>query len=169
MTIKENISPQTMITGTTQITFRLLAPHEPIPYHLLLLADPSKEMINSYLSLSKVFIAETEGQIQGVIVIYSNPNHEVEIKNIAVEESLHGKGIGTFLIKNAIQLCRQEGVKKMYIGTANSSIGQLYLYQKLGFNIEEIRNNYFINHHYPQPIFENGIQAKHLIMLSQKL
>ncbi len=158
-----------MITGTTQITFRLLAPHEPVPYHLLLIADPSRDMIDSYLSSSRVFIAETEGQIQGVMVIYNRTNLEVEIKNIAVEERLHGKGIGTFLIKNGIQLCRQEGVKKMYIGTANSSIGQLYLYQKLGFNIEEIRNNYFINQHYPEPIFENGIQAKHLIMLSRKL
>ncbi len=157
-----------MTLNITQITFRLLAPHEPVPYHLLLLADPSRAMIDSYLSSSRVFIAETEGQIQGVMVIYNRTNHEVEIKNIAVEERLHGKGIGTFLIKNGIQLCRQEGVEKMYIGTANSSIGQLYLYQKLGFKMEEIRNDFFINH-YPEPIFENGIEAKHLVILSRKL
>ena len=36
-------------------------------------------------------------------------------------------------------------------------------YQKLGFNMTEIRRDYFTQN-YPEPIWENGIQCKHMIM-----
>lgn len=37
-----------------------------------------------------------------------------------------------------------------------------------GFEIFDVKYDFFI-HHYPEPIFENGIQLRHMIMLRQSI
>jgi ribosomal protein S18 acetylase RimI-like enzyme len=150
------------------LTFRQLDEQEGNPFELLLLADPSKELIEKYLKSSLIFVAEQNKEIIGTVVLQSLSESIAEIKNIAVLPEQQGQGIGTYLIENIITVANREGFKSILIGTANSSIGQLYLYQKLGFKITEIRNNFFIDN-YPKPIYENGIQAKDMIILTQEL
>ncbi len=148
--------------------FRQIYSKEQVPYELLLLADPSIEMIDEYLKSSFIFIAEQNKKIVGVIVLSPLSEDLVEIKNIAVEPEFQGQGIGSYLIENMISVAIEQGYKEICIGTANSSIGQLYLYQKLGFEFYEIKKNFFILH-YPDKILENGIQAKHMIVLKRQL
>jgi ribosomal protein S18 acetylase RimI-like enzyme len=150
------------------LTFRQLDEQEGNPFELLLLADPSKELIEKYLKSSLIFVAEQNKEIIGTVVLQSLSESIAEIKNIAVLPELQGQGIGTYLIENIITVANRGGFKSILIGTANSSIGQLYLYQKLGFEITEIRKNFFIDN-YPKPIYENGIQAKDMIILTQEL
>jgi ribosomal protein S18 acetylase RimI-like enzyme len=150
------------------LTFRQLDEQEGNPFELLLLADPSKELIEKYLKSSLIFVAEQNKEIIGTVVLQSLSESIAEIKNIAVLPEQQGQGIGTYLIENIITVANREGFKSILIGTANSSIGQIYLYQKLGFEITEIRNNFFIDN-YPEPIYENGIQAKDMIILTQEL
>ena len=92
----------------------------------------------------------------------------MEIKNLAVRPEYQGRGIGSFMIKWATDLARNKGYSEICIGTANSSIRQLRLYQKLGFEITRIKKNFFLNH-YDEVIVENGIQAKHMLVLSKML
>lgn len=106
--------------------------------------------------------------IIGTIVFQPLMNNLSEIKNVAVLPEFQGQGIGEYLIENVIQIARQMNFKTIQIGTANSSVGQLYLYQKLGFDISEIRKDFFIKN-YKESIYENGIQVKHMIMLMQTL
>ncbi|MCA9766887.1 MAG: hypothetical protein KC455_10775 [Carnobacterium sp.] len=54
------------------------------------------------------------------------------------------------------------------LGTGNSSIGQLALYQKYHFRIIGIDTNFFTKY-YTSNIFENGIQCMDMIRLSQDL
>lgn len=152
----------------SDLTFKSLSEGEEIPYSLLLLADPSKEMIDGYLGPSQIYIAEQGGKIVGTMVLQPLGNNLIEIKNIAVLEELQGKGIGKYLIENAIQIAREMKMRYIQIGTANSSIGQLYLYQKMGFEIEGVKRNYFTDN-YMEKIYENGIEAKHMIMLVKLL
>src|SRR5690606_11155526 len=63
---------------------------------------------------------------------------------------------------------RKQGFQELLIGTANSSFGQLALYQKTGFRIFEIRKDYFTQY-YREPIYENGLQATDMLMLQLKL
>jgi ribosomal protein S18 acetylase RimI-like enzyme len=150
------------------IQFKQLSKEESIPYDLLLLADPSKELIDQYLPSSTVFVATENEKTVGIIVLFPLNEKEVEIKNIAVEPFFQGQGIGQFLIKNAIAIAQQNGNHSIYIGTANSSIGQLHLYQKLGFEMHEFKKNFFIDN-YPEEIYENGMQAKDMIVLKRPL
>lgn len=148
--------------------FKELKEIGPSCFELLLLADPSKKLIDAYLQHSRVFVACRNEEMDGIIVLCKLNNDTVEIKNVAVKPELQGKGIGSFLINNAIAFAENEKYKSICIGTANSSTGQLYLYQKLGFDISEIRHNFFLDH-YPEAIYENGLRVKHMLMLIRQL
>lgn len=139
-----------------------------IPYVLLLDADPSMELIEKYLKYSTIYIAKLENKIIGVYVLYPINAEKAEIKNIAVEENLQGKGIGKLLLEDAFKQAKAKGYKELIIGTGNSSVGQLYLYQKAGFEMIEIKWNFFIDN-YQSPLYENGIRVKHMIVLSKRL
>ncbi len=147
-----------------KLSFRALQQQEEPPFELLLLADPAMEVLEFYLPQSSIFLALIEDELVGVIVLFPLAQGQCEIKNVAVSPTFQGQGIGQFLIKNAIAVATQQGYQSLIIGTANSSVGQLYLYQKMGFELKSIKANFFLEN-YPEPIFENGLQAKHLLVL----
>lgn len=150
------------------IEFKKLNKNDHIPFELLLLADPSKEIIDEYLKQSDLFVAKNNDEILGVLVLFPLTKETVEIKNVAVKTEFQGQGLGSFLIANAVKVALHNKLKTICIGTANSSVKQLCLYQKLGFEITDIKRNFFTNN-YAQPIYENGIQAKHMLILSRQL
>lgn len=137
-------------------------------FALLLLADPSQKNINEYLNKSLIYGAYINNVLVGVYVLFSVDEQTIEIKNIAVSEDFQKRGIGTLLLHHAKEETVTKGYLQLTIGTANSSISQLSLYQKNGFEIYEIIKDFFTDN-YNKPIFENGIQAKHMIMLMQKV
>lgn len=150
------------------MNIRLLAYREPPPMALLLLADPSEKLVNEYLSRGQCMVAEEGGLIIGVYVLLPTRPETIEIVNIAVAESEQGRGIGKKLVIHAIETSRQLGYKTIEIGTGNSGVGQLALYQKCGFRITGIDRDFFIRH-YDEPIYENGIQVVDMVRLSQDL
>ena len=162
------IARKEMTVNNQNITFHKLAKDEHVPYELLLLADPSKDLIDKYVKQSDLFIARQNNETLGVVVLFPLSTETVEIKNIAVKPPFQKQGIGSFLIENVVQVALLNGQKSICIGTANSSIGQLYLYQKLGFEITGIKRDFFTGN-YDKPIYENGIQAKHMLVLSKQL
>ncbi|MBX2925225.1 MAG: GNAT family N-acetyltransferase [Chitinophagaceae bacterium] len=157
-----------MTVKNQHITFARLNREDELPYELLLLADPSKDLVDKYLEQSDIFTAKQIDEIIGVIVLFPLTAETVEIKNIAVKPAFQGQGTGSYLIKNVIRFALLNGYKTICIGTANSSVGQLYLYQKLGFEITDIKRNFFTDN-YAEPIYENGIQAKHMLVLTRPL
>lgn len=150
------------------IVIRPLAKNEPPPYELLLLADPSKEMIAGYLPSSSVYVALMGDKIVGEYVLYPLGGKEVEVKNIAVDPSLHGQGIGKLLLTHAGSTARAKGYRSMIIGTANSSVAQIYLYQQQGFQITGIKEEYFLKN-YAEPIYENGERCVDQLILTKQL
>ncbi len=139
-----------------------------IPFELLELADPSRSQIESYVSTGLCFVGRNHTETVGVMVLHKIDSTTIEIKNIAVKESEQGNGIGTALLNYAEKISLEMGYKKLIIGTGNSSIGQLALYQKVGFDIDRIEKNFFLQH-YSKPIVENDIQCKHMIILEKIL
>lgn len=150
------------------MNIRLLKYDEQPPIDLLLLADPSLDMIENYISTGECYIAELDKQTIGVYVILPINEDVVELVNVAVSEQYQGKGIGKLLVLHAIQSAQRKGYKSIEVGTGNSSIGQLALYQKCGFRIIGIDKDYFIKH-YEDEIFENGIQCKDMVRLALDL
>ncbi|OZQ61995.1 GNAT family N-acetyltransferase [Paenibacillus sp. VTT E-133280] len=144
---------------------RKLNAEEQPPLHLLLLADPSLSLVEAYLKRGQCFVAEVENCIIGVYVLLQTRPETVELVNIAVDENQQSKGIGKQLVYHAIQNARLDGAKTIEVGTGNSSVGQLALYQKCGFRITGIDRDFFIRH-YSEEIVENGIKVVDMIRLS---
>jgi hypothetical protein len=71
-------------------------------------------------------------------------------------------------VNHAIQNAKLLSFKTIEIGTGNSGVGQLVLYQKCGFRITGVDRDFFIRH-YSEEIFENGIQIVDMIRLSQDI
>jgi ribosomal protein S18 acetylase RimI-like enzyme len=88
--------------------------------------------------------------------------------NIAVNESQHGQGCGKQLIQYAIVEALKRGYTCIEIGTGNSSLSQLRLYQRCGFRIVGVDFDFFTRH-YDEAIYENGLLCRDMIRLSYEL
>jgi ribosomal protein S18 acetylase RimI-like enzyme len=154
--------------GAINMQIRKLNTNEQPPFDLLLLADPSLKLVEDYLQRGQCFIGSLNDQIAGVYVLLPTRPETIELVNVAVDERHQGKGFGKQLVKHAIQISRDLGYKTIEVGTGNSGVGQLALYQKCGFRITGIDRDFFIRH-YEEEIFENGIQVIDMIRLSQDL
>ncbi|HZG14991.1 MAG TPA: GNAT family N-acetyltransferase [Candidatus Bathyarchaeia archaeon] len=142
---------------------------EEIPYDLLLLADESRQMVDDYFPRGECFVARfPDSTMVGLYVLLKTRPATFEILNIAVYEQFQGMGYGKELLQHAIGRAKELGASTVEIGTGNSGIGQLALYQKCGFRIVGVDSGFFLKH-YPQPIVENGIPCVDMIRLRLEL
>lgn len=133
---------------------------------LLLMADPDRGAILSYLPSSQILVCRNKSIFVGIAVV--SKNAEVcELKNIAVLPEHQGQGIAKAMINQAKTLARNSGAKVIEVGTGNSSLSQLALYQKCGFRIYGVEADFF--NRYPEPIFENGIPCIDMVRLRAEL
>lgn len=139
-----------------------------IPYDLLLLADPSKVVVDEYIRRGYCFLAYWKDELVGEFVLIHTHPQTIEIVNIAVKEDFQGMGIGKALLERAIEESRSLKAKTVEIGTANSSFRQLKLYQMAGFRIFGVDTDFFLRH-YDELIYEEGIQVKDMIRLRLEL
>lgn len=141
-----------------------LTPDRAAPMELLLLADPSEELVNSYLAQGTCFIAECDGHTVGVALMMETKPGTIEIMNIAVRPELHNQGIGKKLLLHVIDEIKKGDTKTIEIGTGNPGVVQMLLYQKCGFRIVGVDFDFFRRTH-PEPIYENGIECRDMIRM----
>ncbi|MEZ0480040.1 GNAT family N-acetyltransferase [Planococcus sp. SSTMD024] len=150
------------------MNIRQLRVHEELPFDLLLEADPSEQLVRDYCAAGHCFIAEQQDAIIGVFVLSVLGPETAEIKNISLAESERGRGLGKRLVFSALEEAKTLGFSAVEIGTGNSSLAQLALYQKCGFRMKSIDRDFFTRH-YEEPIFENGIQCRDMVRLDCRL
>lgn len=143
---------------------RRLQAHEPLPLELLLEADPSENLVRAYCHSGWCMIGELGEVMVGVYVLLALSPELAEIKNVAVAESFRGQGYGRQLLEHALAEAERRKFRTVEIGTGNSSLDQLALYQKCGFRMHAIDLDFF-SRHYPEPIFENGIECRDMVKL----
>lgn len=141
---------------------------EKAPMDLLLSADPSEDLVRKYLKHGECYTANIQNNVVGVILVIFKDNKTAEIINIAVDENFQRKGIAKKLIEFVKNSVKGKGLSLLEIGTGNSSIFQLLLYQKCGFRITEIDFDFFRNN-YDEPIYENGIECRDMLRLTMDL
>ncbi len=120
------------------------------------LADPSPEHIGSYLADSTVLVGEWAGEwvVVAAVVIQDG---EMELKNLAVKQSVQNLGLGTMMITYLLDYADRLGMRGVKVGISNSSVRHLKFYERLGFRIAGIEPNFFGG--YDPPIYENGIRC----------
>ncbi len=146
-------------------------------WSLMLMADPDRKAISEYLPDCRLFSISAQGSpIALALLLSSNGAYgkklklsegEAEIINIAVTPEQQGKGLAKRLILHCVGAGRLARLRRLWIGTGNSSLPQLALYQKAGFRLDHIIPDYFSD--YPETIFENGIQCLDMLRLQLTL
>lgn len=137
-------------------------------YELLLDADPSKKLVDDYTHRGFTYEVTLDKKLVGTIVLLPTRPETLEIVNIAVEPNFQKQGIGQQMLDFAINYAKKNYYRTLEIGTGSTSIGQLYLYQKVGFRISSIDTDFFI-HHYSEEIVENGLVLRDMIRLRLNL
>ena len=131
---------------------------------LLLTADPDEQKINEYLTTGVAYAAYYQSSLVGTVVLLPQTANQIELVNLAVIENLQQQGIGHQLLKFAIEKSRLANYSKLTVGTGSTSFNALALYQKLGFRIVRIDQDYF-SENYSQKIIENGIHLRDRLWL----
>lgn len=154
-------------------TFKMDLVIEPVearrlPQDLLRLADPSEPMISRYIDRGMGFGARSGADVVGVAVLMETRPQTVELVNLAVSASRQRQGIGRALVVYVLEWARHHGYQTMEVGTGNSSMGPLALYQRCGFRIVGVDPDFFPRH-YPARLEENGIWCRDLIRLASGL
>ena len=143
---------------------------EPIPFELLLLADETEDAIKKYICDSVIYTVYNDENLRpiGVFALCRINDIVLEIKNIGVLDSFRRQGIGSFLIDSIKIIAHKENYNEIIVGTPDSGIRQIQFYEKNGFRKYALKKNFFIEN-YSEPIFENGVMLKDMIMLKTKV
>ena len=139
-----------------------------LPRDLLLLADPSPDMVETYIQSGWGFLARCRGEAIGEALVCPLSPRVVELVNLAVAPHWQGRGIGKLLILAVAEDARKKDMRSISLGTGNSSLDQLAFYQKCGFRLVGVERDFFLRN-YSAPIYENGIQCWDMIRLSLAL
>ncbi len=143
------------------------------PYNLLLQADETREGINQYLFDSEVWVARIAGREEpvGVMCLLPLDGDTVELMNIAVDEPFRGKGIGGAMLEKAVEIAAEHGFCEIILGTGTEdcSPAQIRFYERNGFRKSHLRENYFVEKYPDEPIFENGVQLRHMQVLKRQI
>ncbi|MFQ8827220.1 MAG: GNAT family N-acetyltransferase [Alistipes sp.] len=129
-------------------------------------ADPSREAVADYIARGMLH-SPARGRTVGVSVLLRTRPFTMELVNLCVAEPYRGKASPP-----ADRPCRRKAraakCRILEVGTGNAGIGQLALYQRCGFSIDSIEKDYFVRH-YPEPIYENGIECRDMVRLRMEL
>jgi GNAT superfamily N-acetyltransferase len=133
---------------------------------LLLLADESETIVRSYIDRGTLFAIRDDGADIGVLLLV-HEGDAVEVKNLALTEGSRGQGLGRLAMTFAARWAREAGADRLTVGTADSSLGAIRFYEKAGFRRAGVRRGFFDA--YPEPVWEDGIRARDMIMFELPL
>lgn len=132
---------------------------------LLLLADEQESMIDRYLERGEMYVLEEDG-VKAVCVVTDEGDGLFEIKNLATDPLHQRKGYGRKMIQEMFSHYQHKG-HTMLVGTGDSPL-TIPFYESCGFVISHQIENFFLEN-YDQPIFENGKQLMHMVILKKYL
>jgi len=130
---------------------------------LLLEADPAIERVQQYLMQCRGFIARDNQCYVGTYLLKALTAQRVELMNIAVLPDRQQQGIGSLLLNHALSTARAMHASTLELGTGTFG-HQLAFYQRAGFRVVAVEPDYFLQH-YPEPLFEQGIQHRDRLLL----
>lgn len=80
----------------------------------ILLPRSSEEILGR---ISRALVADAAGEVAGCVFVEVFGDGLCEIRSLAVDERLQGRGLGRALVDGAIGLCRDLGVKRVFVLT----------------------------------------------------
>lgn len=130
---------------------------------LLLLADPSENMIDRYLEACDMYVGMVDGRVVCEAVVMKTGEAACKLKNLATVQKEQGKGYASELIRFLFYRYRQQ-FAVMTVGTSEAGVA---FYERLGFVKSGMRAGFFTE--YDPPVYENGRLCLDMILLEKSL
>jgi len=145
---------------------KLTEVEEVIP--VLMLAEESESALWwSLKNLSDtIYRMDEDGKLVGAATLRWN-TEPCEILELAIVEERQGQGLGRQLINYLLAEGRRRGKTELLVGTGNSSIENLIFYQRCGFRMYQVRQDYFW--YLRKPVYENGIRLRDMLVFRYDL
>lgn len=158
-------------TGDTLWRIVAAGPERDAYLPLFHLADDSADQVLSYYQTGTLFALDTvAGTPIGIVLAVDQPDGSVELKAVAVEESLHDQGVGTRMLSAVFEELAAHGVRRVVVGTSSSGVGPLAFYQRAGFRFAWIERDFFSRDlGYPHGMLENGIPRRDMVWMDREL
>ena len=135
------------------------------------MAEDSPAQLDSYLDSGQVLVALAGDRIVGHLqLVEAHDAQHSEIKNMAVEPSFRGRGVGRTLITAAIDLVREQRRSMLVVATAAAGIDNLRFYQRTGFRIRSVERDAFTPAKgYPPNTTLDGIELRDRVWLDRSV
>ena len=92
---------------------------------------------------AELWVAESAGEgVVGYYVLWCIQD-QAELANIAVEERLRGRGLGSLLLTHALDTARRRGVRSIYLEVRVSNERAARMYRSRGFAQIGVRRDYY--------------------------
>ena len=135
---------------------------------LLVLAEPSERALRwSLRNLSDTaYRLDIAGEAAGAASVRWD-DEPGEIVELAIAEAWQGHGLGRRMIDWIIVEAARRRCRALEVGTRNASLGNIAFYQRCGFRMHHVRQDYFT--YYAEPVYENGIEVLDLLVFRYEL
>ncbi|MCI3276868.1 GNAT family N-acetyltransferase [Streptomyces cylindrosporus] len=111
---------------------------------LFALAEDSPEQLTSYIDDGRVLVALRGADVLGHLQLTGTDRAgEFEIKNMAVREDRQRAGVGSRLVRCAMDLAAGESGTRLLVATAAADTGNLRFYQRQGFRLHSVERDAF--------------------------
>ena len=97
------------------------------------LSDPQGEIIDKG---GMIFYAKYDDKIVGTYSLLKIDGTTFELSKMAVTDGVQGLGIGNKLMKHAVKIAKEKGIKKLILYSNRKLLPAIYLYKK--FDFEEV-------------------------------
>jgi ribosomal-protein-alanine N-acetyltransferase len=140
MDVGKQWSPRAAAPGDAPALAALDRMVNPSPWSESQFSDVCATQADAGTERALVIFADT--QALG-FVVFSRVLDEACIHNIAVHPSRQGGGMGRLLLGAALQQSLSEGATRCYLEVRASNGAARGLYEKLGFQLDGLRKNYY--------------------------
>lgn len=83
---------------------------------------------------SQMWVAELDGKIVGDIAVIKRGHDKAQLRWFGVDMSLQGQGLGSRLLKTAMNFCEKKGYAHLTLSTFDLLKPARHLYGKFGFH-----------------------------------
>ena len=100
-------------------------------------AVPLAEFAKAPSERERIWIVEKDGQVAGSIAIVEASEKEAQLRWMLLTPELRGLGLGRRLVQEALEFCRDQGYRSVFLWTVSLLIPATRLYQSVGFQLTE--------------------------------
>ena len=124
---------------------------------LLLEADTSRELVESYLARGELWACIDENGPAGVALVMPVDGDAVELMNLCTRSDVRGCGLGHALVEH-IKRRYADRYRELRVGTADGFEQTQHFYEKCGFRLTHIDRGFFVRN-YSEPVYDCGKQC----------